>query len=181
MLLAVHNYYLLALLLIHSLRTLICLCKYLYMLSATFHDLCSVADDPDLSIALTRSTATFRSPEIIFIICRNCYTSRGDPDSSFPLWFWYHSYYADVPEQCHYSRLHFKSRCVWLSSWMLKSIFNEWTISISIYTNDIFRFCEKDFAHFQCKILTINDRLMLIKILSSNVPCGSYSEWNYLA
>ena len=60
--------------------------KYLYMLSATFHEWGSGANDPDLSIALTRSMATFCSPEILYIICRNCYTSQGDPDSSFPLW-----------------------------------------------------------------------------------------------
>ena len=39
MLSVVHNYYyLLALLIIHSFRTLICVCKYLYMLSVTFDD-----------------------------------------------------------------------------------------------------------------------------------------------
>ena len=39
MLSVVHNYYyLLALLIIHSLRTSICVCKYLYMLSVTFDD-----------------------------------------------------------------------------------------------------------------------------------------------
>ena len=37
--LSVHNYYyLLALLIIHSFRTSICVCKYLYMLSAAFND-----------------------------------------------------------------------------------------------------------------------------------------------
>ena len=54
------------------------------MLSATFHDLGSGDDDPDFSVDLTRSTATFRTPEILYIIRRNCYTSQGDPDSSFP-------------------------------------------------------------------------------------------------
>ena len=38
MLSVVHNYYLLALLIIHSFRTSICVCKYLYMLSVTFDD-----------------------------------------------------------------------------------------------------------------------------------------------
>ena len=39
MLSVVHNYYyLLALLIIHSFRTSICVCKYLYMLSVTFND-----------------------------------------------------------------------------------------------------------------------------------------------
>ena len=32
------------------------------MLSATFHDRGGVADDPDFSVDLTRSTATFRTP-----------------------------------------------------------------------------------------------------------------------
>ena len=83
----VHNYYYtLALLLIHCLRTSICVCKYLYMLSATFHDRGGRVDDPHLSVALNRSTATFCTPEILYIIRKNCYTSQGDPDSSFPLW-----------------------------------------------------------------------------------------------
>ena len=89
MLSVVHNCnYLLALLLIHSLRTSICVCKYLYMLPTTFHDRGGGADDPDLSVALTMSTATFHSPDILYIICRNCYTpqAQGDPDSSFPSW-----------------------------------------------------------------------------------------------
>ena len=72
--------------LIHSLRASICVCKYLQMLSATFHYWVGGADDPDLSVDLTRSAATFRTPEILYIIHRNCYTSQGDPDSSFPLW-----------------------------------------------------------------------------------------------
>ena len=39
MLSVVHNYYyLLTLLIIHSFRTSICVCKYLYMLSVTFDD-----------------------------------------------------------------------------------------------------------------------------------------------
>ena len=36
------------------------------MLSDTFHDRGSMADDPDLSVALTRSMATFRRPEILY-------------------------------------------------------------------------------------------------------------------
>ena len=55
------------------------------MLSATFHDRGGGADDPDLSFALTRVTATFRSPEILYIICRNCYSYQGDSDSGFKL------------------------------------------------------------------------------------------------
>ena len=54
------------------------------MLSATFHDWGGGADDPDFSVDLTRSMATFRTPEILYIIRRNCYTTQGDPDSSFP-------------------------------------------------------------------------------------------------
>ena len=82
-----HNYYyLLALLLIHSLR-LQCVCKYLYMLSASFHDRGCGADDPDISFAVTRSTTTFRCPDLLYIIRRNCYSSQGDSDSSFPLWW----------------------------------------------------------------------------------------------
>ena len=53
------------------------------MLSATFHDWGGGADDPDFSVDLTRSTAIFRAPEILYIIRRNCCTSQGDPDSSF--------------------------------------------------------------------------------------------------
>ena len=30
--------------------------------------------------------AIFHTPEISYIIHRNCYTSQGDADSSFPLW-----------------------------------------------------------------------------------------------
>ena len=33
-----------------------------------------------------QTTATFCTPEILYIIRRNCYTSQCDPDSSFPLW-----------------------------------------------------------------------------------------------
>ena len=87
MLSVVHNYYyLLAFLIIHSLKTSICVWKDLYMLSATFHYWGGIANDPDLYVALTRSMATFRCPEILYIIRRNCYTSQGDHDSSFPLW-----------------------------------------------------------------------------------------------
>ena len=87
MLSVVHNYYyLLALLLIHSLRTSICVCKYLYMLSTTFDDREGRANDPDFSVNLTRPRATFHTPEILYIMSRNYYTSQGDPDSSFSLW-----------------------------------------------------------------------------------------------
>ena len=54
------------------------------MLSATFHDQGVGADDPDFSIDLNRSTATFRTPEISYIILRKCHTSQGDPHSTFP-------------------------------------------------------------------------------------------------
>ena len=54
------------------------------MLSATFHDRGGRANDPDFSVYLNRSTATFRTPEILYIIRRNWYTSQGDPDSIFP-------------------------------------------------------------------------------------------------
>ena len=85
MLSVVHNYYyLLALLIIHSLRTSICVCKYLYMLSATFYDWGGGANDPAFSVDLTRSRAIFRDPEILYIIRGTCCTSQGDPDSGFP-------------------------------------------------------------------------------------------------
>ena len=32
------------------------------------------------------SRANFHTPEILYIILRNCYTSQGDPDSSFLYW-----------------------------------------------------------------------------------------------
>ena len=86
-LLVIHNCnYLLALLLIHNLRTSICVCKYLYMLSATFHDWGGGVDDPDLSIALTRSAATLSSPDLLHIICENGYFVQAVGDTSFPLW-----------------------------------------------------------------------------------------------
>ena len=85
-LLVVHNYYYLLALLLIRVQTSICVCKYLYMLSATVHDWGVGADDPDFSGDLTRSMATFRTLEILYIIYRNCYTSQGDPDSSFLLW-----------------------------------------------------------------------------------------------
>ena len=56
------------------------------MLSATFHDRMSEANDPDFSVDVTRYMATFSTPEILYIIRRNSYTSQGGPDSSFPLW-----------------------------------------------------------------------------------------------
>ena len=54
------------------------------MLSATFYDRGGEADDPDFSVDFARSTATFHTPEIVHIMSRNCYTSQGDNDSSFP-------------------------------------------------------------------------------------------------
>ena len=63
--------------------------------------------------------------------------------------------------------------CVWLSSWMLKSVFSDWRIFVLIYTNYLFKFYEKVFAHFQSKIITICYHLTLIKILSGHVPCCS--------
>ena len=44
------------------------------------------ANDPAFSMDLNSSKAIFRSPEILEIFRGNCYTSQGDPDSSFPLW-----------------------------------------------------------------------------------------------
>ena len=41
------------------------------------------ANDPDFSIDLSRSRATLRTTEILYIFRGNCYTSQGDPDSSF--------------------------------------------------------------------------------------------------
>ena len=109
MLLVVHNYYyLLALLLIHSLRTLICVCKYLYMLSTTFNDRAGGTDAPDISVDLTRSRTTFRPPEILHIISRNCYTSQGDHDSSFPLSgnvAWGIMLSAQTVSECYQARL----------------------------------------------------------------------------
>ena len=37
------------------------------MLSTTFHDQGCGADDPDLSVALTRSMATLSSPDILYL------------------------------------------------------------------------------------------------------------------
>ena len=51
------------------------------MLSVTFDD---GANDIDFSIDLSRSRATFCTTEILYIFRRNCYTSQGGPDSSFP-------------------------------------------------------------------------------------------------
>ena len=56
------------------------------MLSATFDDRGGGANDPAFSVDLTSFTAIFCSPEILQIFRGNCYTSQGDPDSSFPLW-----------------------------------------------------------------------------------------------
>ena len=78
--------YVLALLLIHSLRPSICVCRYLYMLSATFHDQGNGADDPDHSVNLPRSTANLSCPDLLYIIRGNQDHSQGDPVSSFPLW-----------------------------------------------------------------------------------------------
>ena len=87
MLSVVHNYYyLLTLLIIHSFRTSICVCKYLYMLSITFDDWGlgrGRAYDPDFFVDLSRSRANFRGPEILYIFRRNCYTSLADANSSF--------------------------------------------------------------------------------------------------
>ena len=46
------------------------------MLSATFHDQGSGADDPDFSVDISRSRANFRSPEILYIFHRNCISLR---------------------------------------------------------------------------------------------------------
>ena len=47
--------------------------------SATFHD-------PDLSVALTRSTVTLHSPDLLCIIRGNGHFSQAVGDTSFPLW-----------------------------------------------------------------------------------------------
>ena len=60
----------------HSLRTSICVWKYFCMLYATFHDWGGGADDPDLSVALTRSMATLSSPDFLYIIHGNGYSLR---------------------------------------------------------------------------------------------------------
>ena len=44
------------------------------------------SDDPDLSIALTRSTATLSSPGLLYIIRGNCYLSKPVGNTSFLLW-----------------------------------------------------------------------------------------------
>ena len=44
------------------------------------------ADDPDLSVALTRSTATLSSPDLLCIIRGNGYFSKAVGDTSFLLW-----------------------------------------------------------------------------------------------
>ena len=53
----------------------------------------------DISVNLTRSMATFHTPEILYIICRNCYTSQGNPDSSFPYLAWDHCR-GDIDDPC---------------------------------------------------------------------------------
>ena len=44
------------------------------------------ADDIDLSVALTRSTPTLSSPDLLYIIHGNGYFSQAVGDTSFPLW-----------------------------------------------------------------------------------------------
>ena len=73
------------------------------------------AYDPDFSVDLSRSWANFRSPEILYIFCRNCYTSQADANSSFPSWLGYPSnnhtlslllvIYVLLPSICHFSTL----------------------------------------------------------------------------
>ena len=89
MLSVVHNYYyLLALLIIHSLRTSICVCKYLYFPPLSMTEGGGGANDPAFSVDLTRFRAIFRDPEILY---RDPLPLREiqilihpDPDSSFP-------------------------------------------------------------------------------------------------
>ena len=45
-----------------------------------------VADNPDLSVDLTRSMATLRSPDLFYIICGNGDFSQAVGNTSFPLW-----------------------------------------------------------------------------------------------
>ena len=45
------------------------------------------AYDPDFSVDLSRSRANFHGPEILYIFCRNCYTSQADANFSFPSGF----------------------------------------------------------------------------------------------
>ena len=56
------------------------------MLSSTFHDSGSGANDPDLSVTLTTSTATLRSTDLLYIIHNNGYFSQAVGDTSFLLW-----------------------------------------------------------------------------------------------
>ena len=65
---------------------ILCVCKYLYMLSATFHDRGNGADDPDLPVTLTRTTATLSSPDLLYIIHGNGYFSQAVGDTSFSIW-----------------------------------------------------------------------------------------------
>ena len=58
------------------------------MLSDTFHDWGVGADDPDLSVALTRSMATLSSSDLLYIIRLNVYFSQAVGDTSFPLWIY---------------------------------------------------------------------------------------------
>ena len=70
----------------HSLRTSMCLLIFIHAFRHFRWPGGGGANDPAFSVDLTSSTAILRRTEILQIIRGNCYTSQGDPDSSFPLW-----------------------------------------------------------------------------------------------
>ena len=66
------------------------------MLSATLHYWGGGADDPYLSVVLTRSMATLSSPNLLYIIHGNGYFSQAVGDTSFALWSSYNMHVRHI-------------------------------------------------------------------------------------
>ena len=103
MLSVVHNYYyLLTLLIIHSLRTSICVCKYLYMVSVTFDDRGGVGP-----------MTHFRGPQQVQGHIPWPWNCINNPQKLLYLsgWYWF--------QFCS----HFCSRTIWIPSQLFSHIF----------------------------------------------------------
>ena len=72
-----------------------CLQRFIHAF-APLHEQDDGADDPDLSVALTRSIATLSSPDLLYIIRGNGYFSQDVGDTSFLLWEGSDIYFAAI-------------------------------------------------------------------------------------
>ena len=132
------------------------------------------ADDPDFSVDLTWSMAKIHTPEILYIICRNCYTSQGDPDSSFP-YLCLGDRLTVIPVFCYGEAVWYgyffwtgftAKSCCWHSVHTLKFIFCPW----ANWEMDTKNLCVLIRAnkHEQIGMLDTSNEALLSKLLTSD-------------